>query len=161
MRCPKYLCVLRTSTRGQYTCIPMANQDAFGVAHQPDLGHIHGPPPVASLHICDCNQLIRRDIAVSDSATWSQVYRRLPIPLFFRLSRGVVLNIVNLKQVVWNNRDMPHEKHCGSAQYVASLVCKHSCWSSYLQYMVLCTFNRVSFKASMFSKTCWIAMLCL
>jgi len=138
-----------------------ADPDARGETCQLDLGRFQCVPAAPSWCIYGCNRPIGRDNAAPDSAAWSWVWGRLPIPPFPRLSLGAVLMMTNLRLMVCSDREATDGQSCDSALYSVNLVCKHSYWWSYLPYTVPCACNRLSLKAWMFSSSWSIAIHCL
>jgi len=78
----------------------VADPDALGETRQLDLGRFYDVPPAPTWCVCGSNWPIGRDDAASDSAAWSRVCGRLPIPLCPRLSSGAVLEMAGLRLAV-------------------------------------------------------------
>jgi len=133
MKCPNCFRVLHTSTPRLYTSPRMADQDSLGETGWPDHWCFQAAPSVPSLCICSFNCPIGWDNAASNSTTYSWVCGRLPIPLFPRLSLGVVLKLDDIWLTVYNDQEATHGKHCGSIVYLARQICMHG------EFMILVT----------------------
>jgi len=105
-----------------YIPTPVTDPDDLGETCQPDLECFQDVQPAPSWCVCGCNRHIERDNAAFNSATESRVRGRLPIPLFPRLSLGVVVKMADLVLAVCNDREAIRGKRYCSALYSVSLV---------------------------------------
>jgi len=140
---------LSSNPKPQLLPINVASLGAFDETRRPYAGHVRGCPPVPSLCVGGCIRPTGRGSGASDNTVWSQECGRLPIPpLPIRQQSSVTAPMpVDQRPVVCTDQVVIRGKRCDSASSLASLICKHSGWWSYLPYTVQHTCNRASWKA--------------